>query len=156
MLPEKITKSDLALVVGVSTQAIEALEKKNVIRRIGRGMYAYPQAVQQICAHYREIAAGRASESDDVDLVTERALLAREQRRGQEIKNAALTGELIEVSVVERAWAAILSAIRSRMLALPSELAQILAHLTRHDIETIDRALRDALNEAADDIGADR
>lgn len=151
MLPEKITKSDLALVVGVSTQAIEALEKKNVIRRIGRGMYAYPQAVQQICSHYREIAAGRASESDDVDLVTERALLAREQRRGQEIKNAALTGELIEVSAVQRRWSKILSSIRAKMLSLPSELAQILAHLTRHDIETIDRAIRDALTELSEE-----
>lgn len=156
MLPETITKTDLALVLGISKQALDNLEKRNVVRKIGRGTYAFPKAAQDVFAHYREIAAGRASENEDVDLVTERALLAREQRRAQEIKNAALTGDLIEVSVVERTWATVLSSIRSRMLALPTDLAALMAHLTRHDIQTIDRALRDALSEAADDIGADR
>lgn len=155
MLPEKITKSDLALVVGISVQALDALEKKGVIRKISRGMYAFPKAAQDIFAHYREVAAGRASESEDVDLVAERALLAREQRRGHEIKNATLSGELLSARDVQTRWASIMSAIRSILLAIPSILPGLLPHLTRHDIDVIDRAIRDALNQAADECGAD-
>ena len=156
MLPEKITKSDLALVVGVSTQAIEALEKKNVIRRIGRGMYAYPQAVQQICAHYREIAAGRGGEEKQITLTSERARYAKEQADAVALKNSILRGEMVDASSVQKKWASIFSAIRSGILAITSELPSLLVHLTRHDIEVIDRAIRDALNKVADDIGADQ
>lgn len=155
MIPDKITKTDLALVLGISRQALEGLEKKGVIRRIGRGMYEFPKAAQDAFAHYREVAAGRASENEDVDLVSERALLAREQRRGHEIKNATLSGELLSARDVQTRWASIMSAIRSVLLAIPSILPGILPHLTRHDIDVIDRTIRDALEKAADESGAD-
>ncbi|WP_292531614.1 hypothetical protein [Methylocystis sp.] len=48
-----------------------------------------------------------------------------------------------------------MSTIRARMLALASDIAQLLPHLSKHDILAIDSAIRDALHEAADAIGAD-
>ncbi|WP_292529430.1 hypothetical protein [Methylocystis sp.] len=56
---------------------------------------------------------------------------------------------------VEAEWSDILSTIRARMLALASDIAQLLPHLSKHDILAIDSAIRDALHEAADALGAD-
>lgn len=74
----------------------------------------------------REQAAGRASleDGDDKpDLVRERALLARAQREGQNMKNAVLRGELLPVDEVEDVVGALLDATRAKMLALPTRAA---------------------------------
>jgi phage terminase Nu1 subunit (DNA packaging protein) len=151
-LPETIGSKVLAALHGITVQALGQLEARGIVRKLRRNAYATVEASSSISRHYREMAAGRKSENEDVDLVHERALLAREQRRGQEIKNAASTGELLQAVDVTRRWDTAAGLIRAGVLAAPTAIAQALAHLTRHDIETIDRILRDALSQAADAI----
>ena len=148
-LKEEISAHDLQEITGYSRQRIGQLVKSGVVSKIGRGVYPHPDAIRAIISNLGDVAAGRGGEEEQADLAKERALLAREQRVGYSLKNAAMRHDLVEASAVEREWASILSEIRGRMLALPTEFAQLLPHLTRHDIETVDRSVRDALDEAS-------
>lgn len=153
-LPSELTRAQLCKLLDISPQALDKLERKGACEKIARGKYSIG-VVAQLYHRMSEGAAGRRGDDDTVDLAKERGLLARAQREGHEQKNAITRGELLEAKAVENRWASILSAIRARMLALPTDIAQLLPHLTRHDVEVIDRAIRDALNEAADETGAD-
>lgn len=48
-------------------------------------------------------------------------------------------------------WDKVCRLIRARFLAMPARLQQHLAHVTPHHLATIDREVRDALTELADD-----
>lgn len=52
------------------------------------------------CRRLREVAAGRASEESGLDLVQERAALARSQREAQELKNAVARGNNAPVGLL--------------------------------------------------------
>lgn len=149
------TASEFQRLTGLTPQRLSQLVARGIVPKGARGRYPWPQANLDYIDHLERVAAGRGGADSDVDLSKERALLAREQRKAQEIKNASLSGDLVEKAAVDRAWGGFFSVIRARMLAVPSNLTQILSHLTRHDVDAIDREIRDALNEAADEIGAD-
>ena len=85
-----------------------------------------------------------------LDLTEERARLAKEQADHAALKNAALRGEMILADQAERRWADEMVAMKARMLAVSGDLPSALPHLTAYDVATIDRAIRDAMAEAAD------
>ena len=66
-----------------------------------------------------------------------------------EIKVAQAKGELVCAADAGRAWAAHAARVRSRLLAIPSDLAQALPGLTKHEVATADRVVRDALADAS-------
>ena len=80
-----------------------------------------------------------------------RARLANAQAEHAETKVKILRGELLDAGDVKAAWYAILTLARARVLAVPSRLQQVTPHLTASDIEALDRELREALSELADD-----
>jgi phage terminase Nu1 subunit (DNA packaging protein) len=73
--------------------------------------------------------------------------LIREQANREAPCNAALRRELLPAAEVEAVWAATLTGLRARLLALPSRAQQRLGHLTAHDVVALDREVRDALTE---------
>jgi hypothetical protein len=77
----------------------------------------------------------------------EKLALLQAQRRKIEIQNAQRLGELVEAATVEREWTRVILDLRAGMLAIPGRLATRLAHLSRADLETIDREIRDVLKE---------
>lgn len=89
-----------------------------------------------------------------LDLTEERARLAKEQADRVAIQNAKLRGELLDAAEIEHRWADEMVRLRSRMLAVPVDLPQLLPGLTKHELGVIDRAIRDAMSEAADDENA--
>jgi hypothetical protein len=56
------------------------------------------------CARLREMAAGRQSDAGGLDLIQERAALAREQRIGHEIKNAVSRASTRRSRCSPRRW----------------------------------------------------
>lgn len=64
--------------------------------------------------------------SDILDLTKERARLAKEQADAQELKNAKERGEVLPLDKIKETWARIVVACRTRFLALPDRLAQML------------------------------
>ena len=103
---------DVAMVVGVTQQAISAMVKEGKLPAdgtLGEVLLAY-------CERLRLQAAGRlGDELGGLDLVQERAALAREQREGQAIKNAvARLKKQHHFSKMEANW---LSRIEKNLLA---------------------------------------
>lgn len=150
-LPSTLTSQELAGLHGITIQALGALEARGIIKKLRRNEYPL-SASAALSSHYREQAAGRQGSETKYDVVAERARLAKEQADGQEIKNAVARGQLVEAEAVARRWDTQMAMIRACMLGLPSDIAQLLPHMTRHDTDTIDRAVRDALTQAADEL----
>lgn len=151
-----MTTAALADLLGLSTRTVRELAARGIVVRSGRrGEFCVAKSVLAYCEHLREVAAGRGGEDAVLELSAERAKLAHEQTIGHALKNAALRGELVEASAVERQWADTLRLVRAGMLAVPSRCQQRLAHLAAADVSIIDREIRDALaeigNKADDD-----
>jgi len=98
--------------------------------------------------HLREVAAGRGSaEVGGLDLVQERAALAREQRMGIEIKNAVLRGEFAPISVLAEVLATASQSIVERFDQLPGLLKKNCPELPDAAREQVMTALAGARNE---------
>jgi phage terminase Nu1 subunit (DNA packaging protein) len=98
------------------------------------------------CARLREQAAGRASDGP-LDLAQERAALARAQREGIEIKNAALRGEYAPVELLAEVLAAASQAVTERFEHLPGVLRKTCPQLTDADRDHIAGVIAAARNE---------
>ena len=86
----------------------------------------------------------------DPDYGREKARLAKAQADAQEMRNAVARGELVSVDDVARRWSAILSTVRSRMLAVVGRVQRAHPDLAAAASATIDRELRQALKELSD------
>jgi len=137
-LVEPGTQAQLAELVGVTQPAISQA-----------GIQTGPlgQMLRDYCHRLREIAAGRASESGGLDLVQERAALAREQRLGLEIKNAALRGEYASVALLAEVLASASQAVAERFEHLPGVLRKSCPELTESQRDQIFGAIASARNE---------
>lgn len=142
--PDFIGTNDLARLVGVTRQVIDALVKDGVIQRSGHNAFEFEATITALFAHYRARAAQWATGDDGANLTAERARLAREQADGQALKNAQARGELIRAEDAERAWADFLRQARGRILAVPARL-RCAGDVTGAAAEAVDAALRAAL-----------
>jgi phage terminase Nu1 subunit (DNA packaging protein) len=93
-----MTQKNFADVVGISQPAVSDLVARGVLK--GNSLREW---IRSYCAHLREVAAGRAAgnSSGELDLVRERARLAKEQADAQAMKNKADRRELIRVEEIE-------------------------------------------------------
>ncbi|RDW14107.1 terminase small subunit [Paracoccus thiocyanatus] len=150
--PQTIHESDLAALLGITRQAVGEKVRSGILKRTGRAVYAYPEAVRDYCAHLREHAgrAGRPSATgDSLELKAEKLRLTRAQADKEETRVARERGELVPADAVTREWAGILRDLRSALLAVPSRCGAGLPHLTSTDIATLDREIRLALERVA-------
>lgn len=136
--------------IGISERRVRELAERNILSRSGNGRYPLRASIAAYCEHTRSLAASRSGNvSADLNLTHERALLAQEQRIGQQIKNAKESGELLPRQAVLERWSAILRSVSVRMRAVPTRARQRLAHLTADDVLILEEEVRDALTEAA-------
>jgi phage terminase Nu1 subunit (DNA packaging protein) len=149
-MKSRIPTSEMMQATGLSRARLSELVAGGVLPKVERGFFPYPEAVSAYCAHIREGAAGRG----DTDLSKARARLAMLQGDGHELKNKIARGEYIAADVVRDEWDAAAGLLRAGMMAIPSAIPLTLPHLTRFDLEAIDRAIRDALTVVADQLDA--
>ncbi len=150
-----VTGEFLAAKLGISYSLVCRLAKQGVIPRAGRGDYPLWACILAYCERLREQAAGRAAGDDEggpPDLIRERALLARAQREGQDMKNAVLRGDLLPVDDVEAVFGAVLDATRAKLLALPTKLAPRWAEAT--GLNAARDALTDGIHEALEELSS--
>ena len=146
----RIGGQDLCKLFDLSPAGLSDLKKRGIVVQHGHDTYDLAASVTAYVTHLRGIAAGWGTADQAAQLTTERARLAKEQADAQAIKNAKLRGELVEADQVERTWADTLRHVRSRILAVPSRIRSKDPSISRGTIETLDRALRDALTELGD------
>lgn len=97
LLDRTCSQADFAEMVGLSEARVSQLVADGVVPR---GDTAHNMLLAY-CERLRDQAAGRAgSEVGGLDLVQERAALAREQRIAQELKNAVARGEFAPIGVL--------------------------------------------------------
>jgi phage terminase Nu1 subunit (DNA packaging protein) len=150
----EITKAAFAVETGMSPPRVSRFLKTGVIPTTAAGKVPMPDALHALIEHLSEVAAGRGGRHGVGDLTAERARLAKEQADGHALKNAIARGEYLAADTVRDDWDSAAGGVRSAMLAIPSTLPLMLPHLTRFDLEVIDRAIRDALTALADRLDA--
>lgn len=143
-----VNAADLAEWLGLTANRVSALAREGVLPRNPSKLFPLKAAVRAYADHARAGAQGRRVDSE---LAAEKLRLARATAEKAESANARVRGELIAAADVEREWAGVLRGVRAAMLALPSRVGQRLGHLTPHDIAALDREVRDALEELAND-----
>lgn len=135
------TQASLAKLVGVTQQAVSAMNLPG--GALGDMLLAY-------CDRLREVAAGRGSYEDGgLDLVQERAALAREQRLGIEIKNATLRGEYAPISLLSETLASASQSVVERFEQLPGTLKRACPDLTDAQRDRVMNVIAQARNEWA-------
>ncbi|MGO4379730.1 terminase small subunit [Pseudoduganella sp. RAF19] len=143
-LTSPMKQAEFGDLVGVSQQAVSDLVKREVlIAGEPAGMW-----LQRYCAHLREHAAGRAA-AGDLDLATERAALAREQRIRLEMANALTRKESAPVATLEMAMATMGRKIARVLESIPVSIKRRSPGLTAADFEIITTEIAKARNIAA-------
>lgn len=143
--------------LGLSSRTVYSLAEQGIVIRVARGRYDLKASIANYCAHLREVAAGRApADGGELDLVKERARLAKAQADGHELRNAQARGDLLPRSQVVAAWQSIISRARSRLLALPSKAAPlaISASSVAEAQERLTEIVHECLAELAATCGA--
>lgn len=146
-LDQRIGITQLSTLVGVSENRIKQLCNSGDIERGEDGQFDLRLSVRAYCGTLRNAAMGRGGPG----LAAEREREARARADKLEMQNAAARRDLIPANEVEAMWDKICRLIRARFIAMPARLQQHLAHLSAHDLSLIDREIRDALKELADD-----
>lgn len=171
VLDQTVSQAEFAQLIGVSEARVSQLVSEGIIVR---GDTAHEWLIGY-CERLRDQAAGRAgSESGGLDLVQERAALARSQRIAQDLKNDVARGEYAPIGlltdVLATAGAAVVDrfeqldgALRKACPDLPDEarttimtvIASARNEWIRSTAQLVDRSLDDLLAEQADDDQVD-
>jgi len=121
----------VGLHLDLSQAAVSQLVSAGVFRAHGgRGTLNLDECRVAYVRHLREMAAGRApaAEGDEpLDLVTERARLARAQAEAQERKNRKEEGELVEVEVAKSVMFDCARQARDAWIGWPARVGPMMA-----------------------------
>lgn len=130
--------------VGVSQPSVSDLLSRQVLTPDGTA----GQWLREYCGHLREVAAGRLA-AGDIDLATERALLAREMRLGHEIKNRIAQGEYVAIEVLTDVLATTAQAVVDRLEQIPADLRRSCPDLPQAARDAVMAEIASARNEMA-------
>lgn len=132
------------MLIGVSEAKVSQLASEGVIVR-GASGHAWLLAY---CERQREVAAGRASaDGGGLDLVQERAALARSQREAQDIKNAVSRGEYAPIGLLADVLGLASSAVVDRFEQLEGALQKACPNLPDDAKATVQQVIANARNE---------
>ena len=144
--------TEVASHLGLSVTRVSQLISADILPKAPRGRHDLAACRLAYLEHLREIAAGRGSRDGGLDLVAERARLAAAQSEKVERENAVAAGEFLPRGEVHIAVVSAFALVRSKILALPSRLAPVMAPaMTPAEAQSI---LKDACNESLDELAA--
>ena len=121
------TLAEIADHLDLSIRSVSTLKREGVIPAAGRGAHDLAAVRVGYIRHLREIAAGRSAAYGTLDLTAERAALARAQTVKAERENKIADGKFLEVASFHRMVTAAFARVRSKLLALPSKMAPLVA-----------------------------
>ena len=144
MLDQQVSQAEFAAMIGVSEARASQLVSEGVIVR---GDTAHEWLVAY-CERLRDQAAGRLGEgAGGLDLVQERAALAREQRIGHAIKNGVARKEYGPVGLLADVLGTAASAVVDRFDHLEGVLAKSCPDLAEEAKTAVLTVIADARNE---------
>lgn len=137
----RVRQADFADMVGVTQPVVSGLVTAGILAQdgtAGEWLLAY-------CYRLREQAAGRSSDGG-LDLVQERAGLAREQRISQELKNGVTKREYAPVALLSEILASASQSVADQLNALPGTLKKVAPDMPEAARDAIDEVCRTARN----------
>lgn len=138
------TQEAFGLLVGISQQKVSQLLKEGVIDQ-GGSAAAWLTAY---CERLRQQAAGRLGDATGgLDLVQERAALARSQREAQDMKNAVARGEFAPVGLLADVLAAASAGVVDRFEQLDGALSKACPDLPEAARLVVQKVIASARNE---------
>lgn len=138
------TQSVIGSIVGVSQQAVSAMIVDGKLPPHG----TVAELVVYYCERLRDQAAGRlGAESGGLDLVQERAALARSQRIAQELKNDIARGEYAPIGLLADVLGMASSAVVDRFEQLEGALKKSCPTLPDEARTTVMQVVASARNE---------
>lgn len=144
-LGQVISQAQFAEMVGLSEAKVSQMKADGLLLAGETG----GQWLRSYVARLREQAAGRMGSDGGADLVTERALLTREQRIGQELKNARERGEYASISLLTDVLASASQAVVDRLEMITSTLRVKCPDLPQAALDTVMEVVTSARNEMA-------
>ncbi|OQK18015.1 hypothetical protein AU255_09205 [Methyloprofundus sedimenti] len=147
LLAHQVTRSELGRVISASRQTVDGLIKRGVVDShapLGEQLELYIN-------HLREIAAGRATNCD-LNLATERAGLAKEQRLRLEMQNAVARREYGPIIEMELGLADVLAMAGSKLDTIVGKLKKQSDILTADDLDIVGKIIADVRNDIADTV----
>lgn len=141
-LDAPISQAEFAQIVGISEARVSTLISEGVLVK-GDSAHSW---LLGYCDRLRDMAAGRHS-AGGLDLVQERAALARSQREAQELKNAVARGEFAPIGLLADVLGEASSAVVDRMDQIEGQLRKACPDLPEDARQVILRMMADARNE---------
>ena len=149
-----VTTSEMCSWLGISKVALHDMRKRGVCEMVSRDRWNVKATVQAVMRHYRDVSAGRKSESpeqDAPDLITERALLARAQREGVEMANETERGNLIRRERHEDCVTTVAKICVRGLVTLPDRLERDM-RVSPEVVEYVTECIGDLRDEIADAV----
>ena len=148
-----LNRTRMAASLGISTQAFDNW-RVDSCARIGREtFYTVDAVLQNRLAKQAERLANSPDEQDTQinreQAEREKTLLTREQRIGQELKNAQTRRELAPVSLITWTLSNVGAQISAILESIPLKVKKLLPKLNAADIDHITREILKAQNVAA-------
>lgn len=137
-----ITQAEFAQLVGVSEARVSQLMSEGVLTK-GQPFGAWLDAY---LGQLRAQAAARQG-SGGLDLVQERAALARAQREAQELRNASARAEYASTAVLTEVLGVVRAGLVDRMDELPGTLDRACPNLPEAARQVVHQVLASARNE---------
>lgn len=141
-LAAPISQAEFAQIVGISEARVSTLISEGVLVK-GDSAHGW---LLGYCDRLRDMAAGRHS-AGGLDLVQERAALARSQREAQELKNAVARGEFAPIGLLADVLGQAASAVVDRMDQVEGDLRKACPDLPEDARVVVLRTLANARNE---------
>lgn len=139
-----ISQAEFAHIIGVSEATVSGLVAEGTLVK-GEPVCDWLKAY---CLRLREVAAGRASaESGGLDLVQERAALARTQRQGLEIKNEVARKTYAPVEALATVLATASQQVVECFEMLPAQIATSMPDLPHEVTDLLVTAIAEARNK---------
>lgn len=141
-LSATMRQAEFGDLVGISQQAVSEFLKHAAL---GPGVSA-GEMLRAYCERLREQAAGRGSDGG-LDLVQERAALAREQRIAQALKNAVTRREFAPMGLLTEVLASASQSVAAKLDALPGALMKVAPDMSDAARDAIVAAIARARND---------
>ncbi|AWV21725.1 Phage Terminase Small Subunit [Roseomonas mucosa] len=150
------TDAELAAHLDISDRLVRELRKKGVFPEVPRGGNDLDGCRTAYIRHLRERAAGRQGDADagDLDLVQERARLAKEQADATAMRNAQARGEMVPITAVTVAVVGAIELAKSRLLRVPAIVAKADGKLKLRIQTAVEDALDSLATVRVEDIAA--
>jgi hypothetical protein len=157
MEQETVSGRRLAEKTGYTDQYISDLAAKKVLKRSFDNRFPYIPSILALLAYVRAQKGSNTLQlntDDRVDGNLERALLWREQREAQSLRNAALRGELLPADEIKAALTATTNAVKAKLLAIPTKGAPLL--LGTDNLAVMQDKLTELVYECCAELSAER